>query len=147
MDKIFEALLAVNFPDASTPLSKARRELDVQLKDLGGPLLQSPMLRAWLLMNLKQSEDDGSFGWKFNVQNIHEAYRKHFADFKIPPGSKFEGETVFIGGEMSIYIPKTHHEQIRKLFPSVTFEYVKGAGHWVHSEKPKEFMSVMDKYL
>ncbi len=41
MSEIFEALLKVEFPDSgSVTMSQARKDLDSQLKDLGGPLLQ-----------------------------------------------------------------------------------------------------------
>ncbi len=41
MSEIFEALRKVEFPDSgSVTMSQARKDLDSQLKDLGGPLLQ-----------------------------------------------------------------------------------------------------------
>ena len=27
------------------------------------------------------------------------------------------------------------------------FEYIDGAGHWVHSQKPKEFLEVLIRFL
>ena len=30
---------------------------------------------------------------------------------------------------------------------SSVFEYIDGAGHWVHSQKPKEFLDAVIEYL
>ncbi len=62
-------------------------------------------------------------------------------------GRRYEGETVFISGERSSYVPESHRQAILELFPRARFEVVPGAGHWVHSEKPEQFMAVVDKYL
>jgi hypothetical protein len=35
----------------------------------------------------------------------------------------------------------------RELFPSAEFRYVPGAGHWVHSQKPKEFLDLLLPFL
>ena len=59
----------------------------------------------------------------------------------------FEGKTVFIGGGDSDYIPVADHDEIRETFPGSAFEYVEGAGHWVHSQKPKEFLQVLQRFL
>lgn len=39
------------------------------------------------------------------------------------------------------------HEGILKLFPKSEFKYVEDAGHWVHSEKPVEFLDLVCKFL
>lgn len=33
------------------------------------------------------------------------------------------------------------------MFPKAEFSYVKGAGHWVHSEKPAEFLELVTEFL
>ena len=55
--------------------------------------------------------------------------------------------TLFIGGAESDYIPVTDHDEIQETFPVSTFSYVQGAGHWVHSQKPKEVMELMVDFL
>ena len=62
-------------------------------------------------------------------------------------GEVFPGPTLFVGGWKSEYLSRSHHDDIRELFPKARFEYVPGAGHWVHAEKPKEFMAVLDDHL
>lgn len=53
---------------------------------------------------------------------------------------KFEGPTLFIGGALSDYIPVSDKTQIKETFPEARFVYIPGAGHWVHSQKPTEFL-------
>ena len=90
------------------------------------------------------------------------------ANFPDVGGATFEGKTIFIGGGDSDYIPVADHDgikssnpdircmidnvtpdftEIRETFPTASFEYVEGAGHWVHSQKPKEFMQVLERFL
>ena len=38
-------------------------------------------------------------------------------------------------------------DNIRKLFPAAEFIWIPGAGHWVHSEKPKEFLEAVCPFL
>ena len=55
--------------------------------------------------------------------------------------------TLFIGGAESDYIPVADHDEIQETFPVSQFSYVQGAGHWVHSQKPKEVMELMVDFL
>ena len=36
---------------------------------------------------------------------------------------------------------------IRRLFPAARFVWIPDAGHWVHSEKPSEFLDVVCPFL
>lgn len=39
------------------------------------------------------------------------------------------------------------HPGILKLFPKAEFKYIEGAGHWLHSEKPTEFLKITLDFL
>lgn len=39
------------------------------------------------------------------------------------------------------------HKGILQLFPKSKFQYIQGAGHWVHSEKPVEFLDLVCEFL
>ena len=41
----------------------------------------------------------------------------------------------------------TDHDEIQETFPVSQFSYVQGAGHWVHSQKPREVMELMVDFL
>jgi hypothetical protein len=42
---------------------------------------------------------------------------------------------------------KTEHDAIRKLFPEAEFVTIQGAGHWVHSDQPAEFIQIVGSFL
>ena len=35
----------------------------------------------------------------------------------------------------------------REIFPGAEFKYVEGAGHWVHSQKPKQFLETIIPFI
>ena len=45
------------------------------------------------------------------------------------------------------HIRPTDHEVIREIFPGARFQYIPDAGHWVHSEKPGQFLEVVLKFM
>lgn len=138
MAHFFHAMLAVEFPQ-DVPISQARKDADKQL----AKRIKDPMLRAWLLMNVMQDEHTQEIRWKINVNAIYEAFKKHIAKFPNCHGKKFQGPTLFIGGSESDYICVSDHDEIKETFPKAQFKYIPKAGHWVHSQKPAEFIEVL----
>lgn len=41
----------------------------------------------------------------------------------------------------------SHHSEIRRLFPQAQIQTVPNAGHWVHSDKPQDFMGAVTTFL
>jgi len=39
------------------------------------------------------------------------------------------------------------YPEILRLFPNAAIEHIDGAGHWVHSEKPYEFLDMVLQFL
>jgi len=144
MAHFFYAMKAVQFPQ-NTTISQARKAADAQL----AKRISNPGLRSWLLMNVYQNQD-GTIGWRVNLDIVLEAFEKFIRTFpndEFSEEQKYKGPTSFIGGELSEYIPVTDHLDILEKFPNAKFEYIEGAGHWVHSQKPNEFLKVLLKFL
>jgi len=144
MAHFFYAMKAVQFPQ-NTTISQARKAADAQL----AKRISNPGLRSWLLMNVYQNQD-GIIGWRVNLDIVLEAFEKFIRTFpndEFSEEQKYKGPTLFIGGELSEYIPVTDHPDILEKFPNAKFEYIEGAGHWVHSQKPNEFLKVLLKFL
>lgn len=76
------------------------------------------------------------------VYEVHNLDKYFFADF-----SSLQGPTLFIGGADSDYIPVADHDLIKELFTEAEFQYVSGAGHWVHSQKPREFLDCLLEFV
>ncbi len=60
---------------------------------------------------------------------------------------QFTGPTLFLTGLKSAYVIPDHREKIISLFPSATHEGIKSAGHWLHAEKPREFLDAVTRFL
>jgi len=52
---------------------------------------------------------------------------------------------VFIRGLESNYIMDEDFELIKKIYPEASIKDIPGAGHWLHAEKPDEFMEAVVK--
>jgi len=60
---------------------------------------------------------------------------------------QFAGPTLFLTGLKSRYVLPDHREKILSLFPNATHAGIKGAGHWLHAEKPREFLDAVTSFL
>ena len=60
---------------------------------------------------------------------------------------QYTGPTLFVGGALSDYIQVSDFDEIRESFPRAEFVYVEDAGHWVHSQKPTEFLEEVLKFV
>lgn len=41
----------------------------------------------------------------------------------------------------------SHHREIRRLFPHAQIQTVPNAGHWVHADRPQDFMAAVRSFL
>ncbi len=60
---------------------------------------------------------------------------------------QFSGPTLFLTGLKSDYVTSAHRETILSLFPNASHVGIKGAGHWLHAEKPREFLDAVTDFL
>ena len=60
----------------------------------------------------------------------------------------WEGETLFLKGELSDYIRESDDfEEIKKFFPNSKIETIKKSGHWPHFDNQTEFIDKLIKFL
>ena len=117
-----------------------RSEADDQLS---GPIDDS-RVRGFLLQNLR-SGDDG-FYWQANLDLLRRELPV-IGGFPDDLADTFDRPVLWVAGERSRYVRPEHEETMRRLFPRATQVTVKGAGHWVHSEQPEAFVSVLRAFL
>ncbi len=60
---------------------------------------------------------------------------------------RFEGPALFLSGELSDYVLPEHRERIKDLFPNARFAKVKGAGHWLQADRPRETEAAVRAFL
>jgi esterase len=66
---------------------------------------------------------------------------------EINSAQSFDKPTLFVRGELSKYITEDHKELIERLFSNSRIATIDGASHWLHAEKPLEFLTVVKNFL
>ena len=126
----------------SIPISKikSRNEADKYLKEYV-PVRKT---RQFLLKNLHRKADN-SYTWHINLDAIYD----HASDIGngISTNKVCKKPTLFIRGEKSEYLLEKDRALIMKLFPHAKIIEIKEASHWVHAEKPDEFLEVVKSFL
>ena len=101
-------------------------------------------VRQFLLKGLGRNEAK-NFAWKFNLKVLSEKYEEVLAPIELT--YPFEGPTLFIHGGKSQYVLEEDKENIHDYFPSVVFDKISSAGHWLHAEAPAEFITKVRDFL
>ncbi|XP_008016525.2 sn-1-specific diacylglycerol lipase ABHD11 isoform X1 [Chlorocebus sabaeus] len=168
------AMRTVNIPDG-LPRSRARKLADEQLssvvqvihpsppdavvdRDLsrdewypqsaqGTPPTAAPpqnlAVRQYLLTNLV--EVDGRLAWRLNL----DALAQHLDKLLTFPQRQesYLGPTLFLLGGNSQFVHPSHHPEIMRLFPRAQIQTVPNAGHWIHAERPQDFIDAIRGFL
>jgi len=130
-DSVFDAIFQVNLTQITS-----RKQAD----DAMTPYLGDLNTRQFILKSLDRNTD-GMYEWKFNLQTLTNDYDEIRKSIGI--NYKYEGETIFIKGGISNYIMDSDTQPILQLFPNATVTNIPNAGHWLHAEKPLEFLAIV----
>jgi len=100
-------------------------------------------LRSFILQNLQISDNQAS--WRINL----EALQNGMEDMVGFPhvNNSYDAPSLFIYGTASDYITDDIKPVISELFPTNTLCPIIGAGHWLHHEKPAEFLKIISDWL
>ena len=123
----------------SVDLSKVHKRSDAiaQLaKRLEDPTLQTFFTQS---LDLKAQQ------WRLNLDVLDKEMPRilGFPDLQ----AAYAGATLFLSGATSDYVTPTHRPTIRDKFPKARFAKITGAGHWLHAEKPREFIASVQAWL
>ncbi len=101
------------------------------------PSVPNRTVREFLLQNLRHEGD--SWRWQVNLEVLGrdlDALSGWPAD-RLDGLAPFEGPVLWLAGGDSDYVRSGQEAEMRRLFPRVRKVVVKGAGHWVHSQRPE----------
>ena len=107
------------------------------------PHLHDPALAPFLLQSLDLSSEPPR--WRFNLDALA-THMDAILGFPDVDG-QFGGPTLFLTGAESDYVRPVHRDRIRALFPAARFARLPGAGHWLHADRPREFVAAVDTFL
>lgn len=123
------------------------READRQLAET----IPYQQVRQFLLKNLKKDKQTGQYKWLLNVGVIRHELPAIMDGLDPHQYKDSKGlsslPVLFIRGERSPYIGEKEQKDIRTLFPGAEIETIGDAGHWVHAEKRKPFLQLVEQFL
>ncbi len=114
-----------------------RREADAAL----AASVPDATIRAFLLQSLDLEASPPR--WRLGLAEIHAAMPE-IEDFR--EEGRYDDATLVIVGGRSDYIRAEHRPLFRRLFPAARFAVIEEAGHWVHAEKPNEFLALVQEF-
>lgn len=125
----------------AVPLNKLERRTDAE--DYMKPHLAEAGVRQFLMKSLFRPAKD-QFDWRFNlkaiklnIENIGQATDE----------MDYDGDTLFLRGGNSNYITDDDWPDIKMLYPNSYLITIENAGHWLHAEKPQEFVEAVKDFL
>lgn len=127
-----------------TGLDLAALERRVDAHEALRSAIPNDTVRGFLLQNLKR-EGEG-FVWEPNLAMLH-AEIDAIMGFPATSGQEFDGPVLWLRGDRSNYVTDADAPTMRALFPRVKRVTIRGAGHWVHSEKPEEFIAAVRSFV
>ena len=139
--KIYKYLQAMQYI-ASKKFTQ-RVDVDTYLKTVE-PSLE---IRHFLMTNLVWNDSsfkESYFKFRNNLQLMLNSLPEFF-DFPISSQQcrpKFIGDTFFIRGNRSDYLPDKDISLLKSYFPNYSMVTLEG-GHWIHSENPKDFVDTL----
>lgn len=132
-DQILDGLKAIKVKEITS-----RKEADDQLL----PFVPEAGIRQFLLKSLSRSKE--GFEWLLNIDAIDKNIGQIVGEIKGEPASL---KALFIKGATSNYIRDIDLPIIQSLFPNSEVVTIEQAGHWVHAEKPEEFIRAVNSFL
>lgn len=99
----------------------------------------------FVFKNLKRDENN-IFQLKFNLKTLQNCYTD-LMGFDLSDKKTADTPTLFIKGGNSNYIQEKDEAIISKCFTNSDIQTIENSGHWVHTEKPKEFYEICNVFL
>ena len=120
---------------------ESRKEVDEYLK----PSIGDHAERAFILKNLKRSEDGKGFAWRCNIPEISKGYLK-IAAFTTAL-EQYTDKCLFVRGEKSNYVLDSDESLMKSIFPNSQLLSMTNSGHLPHVQEPALFFEEVNRFL
>ena len=142
----------VAYAHTHQPYIQAMRAMDllgVERRSQADPMLAAVIpeapLRAFILQNLVIEEKKAR--WRLNLKALDEGMPDLIGWDSSLDQTPFMGPTFFLHGGASEYMTPLLEPRVREVFPRAEVDAIPGAGHWLHAEKPAEFLEKVSGWL
>lgn len=133
-EAIFKGLFSLDLAKLGS-----RKEADKKLVEV----IPEFGIRQFLLKNLARNAD--SFEWKMNLDVIAKEIDR--VGMGLSQNAGYGGKSLFVRGGKSDYVKDSDMNLIHSIFKNCKLETIEGAGHWLHAEKPDQFLSITLTFL
>ena len=113
-------------------------------KHLAKTIKQEGLIQ-FLLQNLIRTEK--GFQWRINLKQITANITAITQFPESLQGLSCRLPSLFLGGADSNYLRSIHNPAIYQHFPSAEISMIEGAGHWLHAEKPNDFLKHLKSFI
>ena len=134
-DVILEGLKSIDF-EVVNSRSKADEQLQKFIQDFA--------IRQFLLKNMYWVEPGKRLEWRMNLKTLEQEMSNVLEAL---PEETVDVDTLFLYGKKSNYVLEQDMPDIEKRFTFAHFHGIDEAGHWIHAEKPQEFLDAVLKFL
>ncbi len=135
--KYIDAFHSINL-DTVTSRKEVEQHFTERVSDIGE--------RQLLLKNLYWNEND-RLAWRLNIDAISNNIEEMCQGQEAFVSKAFNKPSLFIRGEKSKYISNEDEKLIKNLFPQAHIKTIPDAGHWLHAEKPQEFLECIFRFV
>ncbi|WP_333662844.1 alpha/beta fold hydrolase [Chishuiella changwenlii] len=132
---IFKALKSVNFEEIAS-----RKDVE----NIFEQYIPEVGVRQFLMKNVYHAEN-GQYAFRFNLSSLDKYYQELIGSELLK--GVFNGPTLFLGGANSNYILAEDEIMIKERFPNAEIKKIANAGHWLHAENPKDFVTEVVNFL
>ena len=108
--------------------------------------IPDPTVRGFVLQNLRRTDDGPGWAWLGDPRLLR-AELDVVCGFPDMAGAHWDGPVLWVAGADSDYVQDRHEPVMRALFPRVRLVRVRGAGHWVHADRPQVFIGLLRAFL
>ncbi len=122
---------------------KSRREVEDHLAER----IDEPRIRQFLLKSITRDPKSKKLKWRLNVEVLYESLdeiisgvNRQWFEERLPITAY---PVIFIRGLKSNYVKNEDIPLIKEIYPDASIVDIPGAGHWLHAEKPEEFMKAV----
>ncbi|KXS12632.1 alpha/beta-hydrolase [Gonapodya prolifera JEL478] len=134
-----------DYIEAMQQVAAARPRTHSEAERILAPNVPESSVRKFLLTNFRM--DDDGLTLTSNLETIGASMNDIWAFPYARQSVSFSRPTLFLRGGLSDYILPDVYPDIRQLFSQAKIETIEGAGHWVHAEKPAEFIKAVGDFL